>query len=86
MNYYRIKKGIITIMNKQQYKVSVILREEEEGGFSVQCVELPGCISEGETREEALKNIKEAIIGYLEAFPEDQELVNRTREVVNITI
>ena len=73
-------------MNKQEYKVSVILREEEEGGYSVQCVELPGCISEGETREEALKNIKEAIIGYLEAFPEDKEIINKTREVVNITI
>ncbi len=60
-------------MSKPEYKESVILREEEEGGYSLQCVELPGCISEGETREEALKNIKEAIIGY---FPEDQELIN----------
>ena len=60
-------------MSKTEYKLLVILRKEEEEGYSVQCVELPGCISEGETREEALKNIKEAIIVYLEAFPEDQE-------------
>lgn len=73
-------------MNKPQYKVSVIIREEEEGGFSVQCVELPSCISEGETREEAIKNIKEAIIGYLEAFPEDKELINKAREVVDLTV
>ena len=73
-------------MNKPQYKVSVILREEEEGGYSVQCVELPGCISEGETREEAIKNIKEVILGYLEAFPDDQEIIKTEREVVNITI
>ena len=46
---------------------------EEERGYSVQCIELPGVISEGETREEALKNIKEAIIGYVEAFPEEKE-------------
>jgi predicted RNase H-like HicB family nuclease len=38
-------------------KLSVVLREEE-GGYSVQCLELPGCISEGETREEALANIR----------------------------
>ena len=58
-------------MSESNYKVSVILRKEEEGGFSVQCIELPGVISEGETREEALKNIKEAKISYLEAFPEE---------------
>jgi len=50
-------------------KFSVILRREDEGGYSVQCVELPGAISQGETRKEALANIKEAIQGYLEAFP-----------------
>lgn len=49
---------------------TVVLREEDVGGYSVQCLELPGAISQGETKEEALKNIKEAIEGYLEAFPE----------------
>ena len=73
-------------MSESNYKVSVILRKEEEGGFSVQCIELPGVISEGETREKALENIKEAIIGYLEAFPEEKELVTKAREVVDITV
>ena len=54
-------------------KFTIILRKEEEGGYSAQCLELPGFISEGETREEALKNIKEAIKGYLEAFSEEVE-------------
>ena len=54
-------------------KFTIILRKEEEGGYSAQCLELPGCISEGETREKALKNIKEAIKGYLEAFSEEVE-------------
>ena len=49
-------------------KFTVVLREEAEGGYSAQVVELPGCISQGENREEALKNIGEAIEGYLEAF------------------
>jgi len=35
-------------------KLTVILRKEEEGGYSVQCLELPGAISEGETKKETL--------------------------------
>ena len=73
-------------MSDTNYKVSVILRKEEEGGFSVQNIELPGVISEGETRDDALKNIREAIIGYLEAFPEEKELIIKAREVVDITV
>ena len=38
-------------------KFTVALREEPEGGFSVQCVELPGAISQGGTRKQALANI-----------------------------
>jgi len=66
-------------------KLTVILREEE-GGYSVQCLELPGCISEGETREQALVNIREAIEGYLEAFPEELNQLKRKRELVEITV
>jgi predicted RNase H-like HicB family nuclease len=69
-----------------QGKFSVILREEEEGGYSVQCVELPGAISQGETKKEALSNIKEAIQGYLEAFPEEKERLNLKKEIVQISI
>jgi len=54
-------------------KLTVVLRKEEEGGYSAQCLELPGCISEGETKKETLANIREAIEGYLEAFPEEME-------------
>jgi predicted RNase H-like HicB family nuclease len=46
-------------------KFTVVLEPAEEGGFIVKCLELP-VASQGETREEALKNIKEAIEGYLE--------------------
>jgi predicted RNase H-like HicB family nuclease len=54
-------------------KFTVVLRKESEGGYSAQYVELPGAISQGDTRKEALANIKEAIEGYLEAFPEKLE-------------
>ncbi len=73
-------------MSELNYKVSVILRKEEEGGFSVQCIELPRVICEGKTREEALETIREAIIRYLEVFPEEKELVQKVREVIGITV
>lgn len=45
---------------------NVLLKQEPEGGYSVRCVELPAAISQGETREEALANIREAILLVLE--------------------
>ena len=42
-------------------RYTVVLEPQEEGGFTVLCVEIPGAISQGETREEALANIREAI-------------------------
>jgi predicted RNase H-like HicB family nuclease len=49
---------------------TVQLIEEETGGFSVLVPGLPGCVSQGETRDEALDNIKEAIQLYLEVAHE----------------
>jgi len=69
-----------------QGKFTVILRREEEGGYSVQCVELPGAISEGSTKREALRNIREAIQGFLEAFPEEEERLRLKKEVIEVTI
>lgn len=53
-------------------KLKVILEPSEEGGYTVFVPSLPGCISEGETREEALKNILEAIELYLEPIEDDK--------------
>ena len=43
----------------------ILEKDEEEGGFVVTCPLLKGCVSQGETEEEALKNIKDAISLYL---------------------
>ena len=67
--------------NSKQARFTVILRVESEGGYSVQCLEFPGAISEGETKAEALKNIRDAIRGYLEAFPEESERLKLKKEV-----
>jgi predicted RNase H-like HicB family nuclease len=49
----------------------VIIYSGEDGYFVAECPSLPGCISQGRTREEAIINIKEAIIGYIAALRED---------------
>jgi antitoxin HicB len=51
---------------RERIKYLVTLREAEEGGYTVEVPALPGCISEGATYEEALANIREAIVAYLE--------------------
>ncbi len=48
----------------------VVFEQEEDGGFSVSVPALPGCFSQGDTFEEALKNIEEAIALYLETKQE----------------
>lgn len=51
-------------------RFTVVLQAEDVGGYSVQCLELPQAISQGETREETLANIKEAIELVLEHLAE----------------
>ncbi len=53
----------------------VILEPNELGGYTVTVPVLPGCISEGDTREESLANIKEAIELYIESLEADGEPV-----------
>lgn len=52
-------------------KLSVVLEPSEEGGYTVYVPSLPGCVSEGETKEEALVNIREAVELYLEPVEDD---------------
>jgi len=68
-------------MARKQVRVleyNVIFVNEPEGGYSVYVPDLPGCISQGETFEEAKKNIQEAIELYLKEV--DKELYEMTPE------
>jgi predicted RNase H-like HicB family nuclease len=47
-------------------KIKIVLEPSEEGGYTVVVPSLPGCISEGNSKEEAIQNIKEAVELYLE--------------------
>lgn len=58
-------------MRRRVLEYNAIFQKESEGGYSVWVPSLPGCASQGETFEEALENIKEAITLYLEDQSEE---------------
>ena len=59
----------------------IIHRDEQEGGFWGECSELPGCYSQGESIEELMKNIREAVELYLEDAEEVYLPVEEVREL-----
>lgn len=61
--------------------LKVFLEPSEEGGYTVVVPGLPGCVSEGTTREEALKNIREAIALYLESVEDDLSLGSNAEQL-----
>lgn len=67
-------------------KYRVQIKQDEDGVFVAEVPSMPGCISQGTTREEALTNIREAIELYLESLAEHNGPVPRpiTEEIVEI--
>jgi len=60
-------------MKQKVLKYDVVFEEQSEGGYTVTVPSLPGCISEGDTFEEAKENITDAIKLYLEDLAKDGE-------------
>ncbi len=58
-------------------RVKVVLEASDAGGYTVYVPSLPGCISEGDTIEKALRNIREAIELYLEPVEDDLVITER---------
>jgi antitoxin HicB len=58
------------------------LKKNEDGGYTVTVPSLSGCISEGDTFDEALENIKEAITLYLEVMKKDKEKIKEEEEII----
>ena len=67
-------------------KRQVILHPAEEGGYWVEVPSLPGCFSQGETREEALENVKEAIALYIQDLLEAGEDVPEDRGTIVVEV
>lgn len=54
-------------------KFRILIKQDEDGIFTSEVSELPGCISQGETKEDAILNIKDAISGYLDSLKKHDE-------------
>ena len=68
-------------------RYTVVLEPDETGeGYTVRVPVLPGCITEGQTREEALANAREAIIGFIEALEKAGEPVPEEKEPVELGV
>jgi predicted RNase H-like HicB family nuclease len=77
--------SISSMLEGEDMKLKIVLEPSEEGGYTVYVPSLPGCISEGNTKEEAMANIKEAIELYLEPV-EDDLTVPPDTEIMEIAV
>ncbi|MBV8518277.1 MAG: type II toxin-antitoxin system HicB family antitoxin [Acidobacteria bacterium] len=66
-------------------KLKIVLEASDEGGFTAYVPALPGCISEGDDRDEALRNIREAIELYLEPV-EDDVVAHEGLEIAELVV
>jgi len=69
-------------LKKKVYQFIAVFEKNEDGGYTVTVPSLPGCISKGDTFDEALKNIKEAITLYLEVMKKDKEKIKEEEEII----
>jgi antitoxin HicB len=67
-------------------KLRVVIEQDEEGVFIAECPTLPGCVSQGATRDEVLANIRDAMAGYVESLRKHGEPIPPSidEEVVEI--
>ena len=65
----------ITMESQKILTYTVIFEKAAEGGYVASVPSLPGCMTQGETFEEAKENIKDAMVGYIEVLKEDGDEV-----------
>ena len=66
----------------------ILIEQDEDGMFIAECPSLPGCISQGQTRKEALESIQDAIRGYIESLKKHEEPIPPSiqEEVVEVLV
>jgi predicted RNase H-like HicB family nuclease len=66
--------------------VKIVVHEAEEGGYWAEVPALPGCVNQGETMDELLANMREAIRAWLDTSPPDDAQPAEPRQVVELTL
>jgi antitoxin HicB len=67
------RKALVLLYKGKMSKFLVYIEPAEEGGYIVSCPQLPGCVTQGETVEEAIAMIKDAIQGYIASLKKHGE-------------
>jgi antitoxin HicB len=69
-------------------KYRILIEQDEDGVFVAECPSLPGCLSQGKTRQEAIDNVQDAIRGYLESLKKHGEPIPPPiqEEIVEVAI
>jgi len=69
-------------------KFRIIVQQDEDGVFVAECPSLPGCISQGKSRSEAIQNIQNAIAGYIESLKKHNDPIppNIYEEIIEISV
>ena len=80
----KLQEGV----GEKSLRYRVLIAEDEDGQFVAECPSLPGCISQGETREKALENIQDAIKGYLESLKKHGDPIppSVSEEIVEVNV
>lgn len=81
---YGSLKESMGLTDGEAMKLHVILEQDEDGYFVAEVPALPGCLSQGKTREDALANIKEAVEGWLEVMESKRALRPEQMVAVNV--
>ena len=76
----------INLVGHKTVRFPVIFQQDEDGFIVVSCPALPGCHSQGRTKEEAIANIKEAIQGYIASMRKQGEPIPSITEVEEVEV
>jgi predicted RNase H-like HicB family nuclease len=82
---HRISRYLLVKEMYMSYKVSIVI-EKDDNGYYVYCPELEGCHTQGDTIEEAMDNIKEAIELYLETLSEEERSLYLSKEILTTSL
>jgi antitoxin HicB len=78
------RRKLILMASTREFEVA--LTQEEDGTYSVTVPSLPGCATQGESREEALELIREAIEGYIESLVAHGDPIPEPVEIERVTV
>ena len=80
--------GLGRDLGRSRVKFRILIEPDEDGVFVATVPSLPGCVSQGATRADALRNVREAIEGYLESLRERGEPIPPAinEEVIDIAV